>query len=416
VQRQPLPSAPAGAPAAGPDIAAVAAEIDAELAEIEPLVAGLTAGVTTHPADYALNEVRGTAIRLGGDLEVASQFASRADAPPSIARAAARFQTLRTSFAAVAAVAQHWYDANPAGESLEMWNERLGTWLAGAGAREWEKGVREWEKGGWHTLSSAAAYTGAGAVAVVEGAERLLSFGFHDAATAVSQAYTRGDISWNEGIRIAWSAAWRAILTAAVTRGAGAATGRLGVLAARGVRLAPTGIGYGLAAGGVSAGLTGATSLATQSLLTSAHQQHFASPAARAIWMQAMPSGKDWAWAVPISVIVGGLAGARAVELSRGATWPQLSGMLRDAAKGKGMFGVGSATQEQATAVGRAWVGEGATLRSDGKTLLSSDELRQFRPPSYKPDLGKWQANLEARLEPSGEWQGNAHIDILDPP
>lgn len=98
-----------------------------------------------------------------------------------------------------------------------------------------------------------------------------------------------------------------------------------------------------------------------------------------------------------------------------GGDWAALSGMLRGAASGKGNFGVGSATMEQAQAAGKAWVGEGATLASDGKTLVSADKLRQYRPPTFKPDLGRVQANLEWRPRPAGEWQGNAHVDIIMP-
>jgi RHS repeat-associated protein len=96
--------------------------------------------------------------------------------------------------------------------------------------------------------------------------------------------------------------------------------------------------------------------------------------------------------------------------------WAQLSGVLRDAAKGKGNFGLGSATQEQAIATGRAWVGDNATLASDGKTWVSQDLLRQFRPPSYKPNLDLWQANFEWRVVPRGAWLGNGHLDITDLP
>jgi hypothetical protein len=46
---------------------------------------------------------------------------------------------------------------------------------------------------------------------------------------------------------------------------------------------------------------------------------------------------------------------------------PEWSGMLRDAAAGKESHAVGSATQEQADAVGRAWVGDGATSSKGGK-------------------------------------------------
>jgi len=86
--------------------------------------------------------------------------------------------------------------------------------------------------------------------------------------------------------------------------------------------------------------------------------------------------------------------------------------MLQAAATGKGNFGIGKTTLEQAEALGRAWIGEGYVLASDGSTLVSADGKRQYRPPSFKPSLGKLQANLEWRNAPCGAWQGNAHIDI----
>ncbi len=91
----------------------------------------------------------------------------------------------------------------------------------------------------------------------------------------------------------------------------------------------------------------------------------------------------------------------------------RFSGMLRSAARGKGNFGIGRATAQEADDLGRAWVGEGFTTASNGTILISRDGLRQYRPPSYKPAQGRRQANLEARQRPGGEWQHNAHIDIV---
>ena len=105
-------------------------------------------------------------------------------------------------------------------------------------------------------------------------------------------------------------------------------------------------------------------------------------------------------------------SGSGALKAKESSDWPELSGMLRDAARGKGNFGIGSATREQADVMGRAWVGEGYTVASDGKTLVSANGLRQYRPPSWKPNLQRWQANLEWRPEGVTQWQGNAHIDI----
>jgi hypothetical protein len=89
-------------------------------------------------------------------------------------------------------------------------------------------------------------------------------------------------------------------------------------------------------------------------------------------------------------------------------------GIVRDAASGKGNFGLGSGTVSQATRAGESWVGDGATWSSDGKALISRDGLRQWRAPSCKPNLNQWQSNFESRLTPSGQWQSNGHLDITD--
>ena len=98
--------------------------------------------------------------------------------------------------------------------------------------------------------------------------------------------------------------------------------------------------------------------------------------------------------------------------------WAKLSGQLRDAAKGKGNFGIGSGTRAEAQAMGEAWVGPGYRTASDGNILLSKDGLRQYRPPSAKPSSPHAQtgvqANFESRLKPEGQWQGNAHLNIVD--
>jgi RHS repeat-associated protein len=93
--------------------------------------------------------------------------------------------------------------------------------------------------------------------------------------------------------------------------------------------------------------------------------------------------------------------------------WATISGILRDAAAGKGNFGLGEATEQVAEQAGKAWVGPGYKVASDGKTLVSSDGLRVYRPPSFKPRLGKWQANFEWKLRAGGPPFGNGHLDIL---
>lgn len=107
---------------------------------------------------------------------------------------------------------------------------------------------------------------------------------------------------------------------------------------------------------------------------------------------------------------------SRSVATEAAGDWAESSGILRDAARGKGNFGLGESTEEIANRTGQAWVGDGATVASDGTTLVSSDGLRQYRPPSFKPNLGLTQANFESRWVASGRWQTNGHLTIVVPP
>lgn len=92
--------------------------------------------------------------------------------------------------------------------------------------------------------------------------------------------------------------------------------------------------------------------------------------------------------------------------------------ILRQAAKGTGNYSLGTATRADAMRLGEAWVGKGYKVASDGKTLLSADGLRQFRPPSPKASsfaTTGTQANFEIRSELGKAWSGNGHLNIVDP-
>jgi RHS repeat-associated protein len=72
------------------------------------------------------------------------------------------------------------------------------------------------------------------------------------------------------------------------------------------------------------------------------------------------------------SLVEGGWSAVKAIwEAKDAARLANLMNILRQAAKFKGNFGLGSATAEEAEALGKAWVGDGATVASDGKTLVS---------------------------------------------
>lgn len=72
---------------------------------------------------------------------------------------------------------------------------------------------------------------------------------------------------------------------------------------------------------------------------------------------------------------------------------------LREAALGKGNFGVGTGTQADAMRLGNAWVGKGSRVASDGRTLVSKDGLRIFRPPSAKPNSPHATTGIQANFQ-----------------
>jgi hypothetical protein len=98
--------------------------------------------------------------------------------------------------------------------------------------------------------------------------------------------------------------------------------------------------------------------------------------------------------------------------VAKGENWTKISGILRNASREKGNFGLGSGTVSESLLAGKAWVGEGYTVTNNGKIWVSSDGLRQFRLPSAKPKLGIEQANFEWRNVSKGAWQGNGHLEI----
>ncbi|AKG15992.2 filamentous hemagglutinin N-terminal domain-containing protein [Moraxella bovoculi] len=101
----------------------------------------------------------------------------------------------------------------------------------------------------------------------------------------------------------------------------------------------------------------------------------------------------------------------------------ELSGMLRVAAHQKGNFSIGQATRAESDLMGKAWVGDGYKVASDGRTLVSADGLRTYRPPSSKSSsyaTTGTQANFETLelVKVNGVWKKkvirNGHLNILD--
>jgi RHS repeat-associated protein len=151
----------------------------------------------------------------------------------------------------------------------------------------------------------------------------------------------------------------------------------------------------------------------------------FDDPFKRGGWLGPCPED-NWGavvaeWSNPVTVGAHYLKLQKAAKLAKkasrsGMTLADDMAILRQAKQGKGNFGLGSASHADAMRLGRSWVGDGYKVASDGKTLLSSDGLRQFRPPSLKPNSPHattgTQANFEWRNVTSGQWQGNGHLNI----
>lgn len=75
----------------------------------------------------------------------------------------------------------------------------------------------------------------------------------------------------------------------------------------------------------------------------------------------------------------------------------------------QGNYTLGDAKEEDANAIGCNWVGKALT----GDYTVSSDGKRQYRKPAWKPNQGKYQANVESRAGTSGQWTANGHITIV---
>jgi hypothetical protein len=92
-------------------------------------------------------------------------------------------------------------------------------------------------------------------------------------------------------------------------------------------------------------------------------------------------------------------------------------GTLRGAAKTRGNFSMGAGTHEEIMAMGEMWVGSGYRVAGgkNSETWISYDGLKQFRLPTWKPNVEQFQANFEWRSQPSGPWTGNGHMVLTTP-
>lgn len=110
-------------------------------------------------------------------------------------------------------------------------------------------------------------------------------------------------------------------------------------------------------------------------------------------------------------LVAGAASGGQVLTAARARV---LADVVRRGLRTEGMWRADRMTAAEAELVGKAWVGPGATLSTNGRAWLSRDGLRQYRPASLKVRKGIWEANIQRRDVPTGDWPHNGHIKIVD--
>ena len=285
-----------------------------EVTALGTAVAGVRSRMDRDAGDVALNEIRGLSQRIAADRGYLREMSEISGwAPPGSEDVGSQIDPLAETVATMLEEMQAYREANDPGRALGESNESAGTWLAGKAEKNWDEG------GVGGTVVGGLAYAGAFAVAFVDAGESVLSFGLHETAIDVSKAWQRGDISYNELQDIFWGAAFRAILIAAVTRGLGAATSRVGAGVATRFGLGELSLARATVTGTVSGGITGPASLAAHDLFTRGWAaSHPEGSAARAIIERGIPTPGQYLFATGSSMALGGLgAHSRMARLHR---------------------------------------------------------------------------------------------------
>ncbi|WP_157762617.1 hypothetical protein [Nocardia yamanashiensis] len=90
----------------------------------------------------------------------------------------------------------------------------------------------------------------------------------------------------------------------------------------------------------------------------------------------------------------------------------KVADIVHSARSRTGNFGIGTGDRAEADAAGLAWAGADADWLpyNDTYRLVSSDKLRQYRPPQQKP-AEEWKPTTSGDLIPVGR-ESNAHLAI----
>lgn len=130
------------------------------------------------------------------------------------------------------------------------------------------------------------------------------------------------------------------------------------------------------------------------------------------MWGEAFTSSEWWAYAITtaghftIKNIIPRIDKSVDVPISiDNNSLGKMIGMLKSINKNKGNYGIGTATKFESEIMAKAWLGKNFRESSiNSGIFISSDGLRQYRSPKFKPKLRKVQANFEWRNEAKGAW------------
>jgi filamentous hemagglutinin len=129
---------------------------------------------------------------------------------------------------------------------------------------------------------------------------------------------------------------------------------------------------------------------------------------------QAMGDGSWTMWEVvdAASIGVAGVGKGLNFVAESTANLANRIGMLREASSMIGNFSIGSVSSvNEASILGKAWVGPSSYLSNSGRAWISADGLKIYRPPSFKPNWGNTQANF-MRINDAGKVLSNAHLTV----
>lgn len=252
--------------------------------------------------DHSLASIRASAQRVGQLKASADSMAGNSFGGGFVGDLSAGLQKHVDTLSKLQEEAQAWHATNQPELTTGELYEKDGAAIAGYALRQYDEGGA-----GGYALGTLA-IGGAGVLAILDGLDNMLSFGFQDQEADIARAFRRGDISKNDMVDLTESAAIRAAVTGVVTIAITIATAGIGGAVAGSLGLARGTLMYAAVGTGVEGALGNVVSLGTSTLLTSVRS--YDDPFSQAIWSSGgASSGMDFVEAGAMGFGLGALTG-----------------------------------------------------------------------------------------------------------